>query len=37
MRILIHPGSAAGVRTRLAEMGLSKSDVADAVRWARRT
>ena len=37
VRTLIDPGAAAAVRTRLAEMGLSETDVADAVRWARRT
>ncbi len=37
VRMLIDPGSAAGVLARLAEMGLSETDVADAVRWARRT
>jgi hypothetical protein len=37
VRTSVHPGAAAGVRTRLAEMGLSETDVADAVRWARRT
>lgn len=28
---------AGAVRNRLAELGLSESDVADAVAWARRT
>ena len=37
VRTSVHPGASAGVRTRLAEMGLSETDVADAVRWARRT
>ena len=31
----VHPGAAAAVRARLADLGLSKPDVADAVRWAR--
>jgi hypothetical protein len=32
----VHPGAAAAVRSRLAELGISESDVADAVRWARQ-
>jgi hypothetical protein len=31
----IHPGAAASVRSRLAELGISEADVADAVSWAR--
>jgi hypothetical protein len=31
----IHPGGAADVRARLAELGISEADVADAVNWAR--
>lgn len=32
----VHPGAAAAVRSRLAELGISQKDVADAVRWARQ-
>ena len=32
----LHPGGAAAVRSRLAELGLDDVDVADAVDWARR-
>ncbi|MFM7550984.1 MAG: AbrB/MazE/SpoVT family DNA-binding domain-containing protein [Cyanobacteriota bacterium] len=32
----VHPGAAAAVRSRLAELGISEADVADAVRWARQ-
>jgi hypothetical protein len=32
----VHPGAAAAVRSRLAELGISEPDVADAVRWARQ-
>ncbi len=32
----MHPGAAAAVRSRLAELGISEADVADAVRWARQ-
>ncbi|NQW38020.1 MAG: AbrB/MazE/SpoVT family DNA-binding domain-containing protein [Cyanobacteria bacterium] len=32
----LHPGGAAAVRSRLAELGLDDADVADAVAWARR-
>ena len=32
----LHLGGAAAVRSRLAELGLDDSDVADAVVWARR-
>ncbi|MCP9927913.1 AbrB/MazE/SpoVT family DNA-binding domain-containing protein [Cyanobium sp. CH-040] len=31
----IHPGGAVAVRARLAELGISETDVADAVNWAR--
>lgn len=31
----IHPGAAATVRSRLAELGISEADVTDAVTWAR--
>ncbi len=31
----IHPGAASSVRSRLAELGISEADVADAVSWAR--
>jgi type II secretory ATPase GspE/PulE/Tfp pilus assembly ATPase PilB-like protein len=31
----IHSGAAASVRSRLAELGISEADVADAVSWAR--
>jgi hypothetical protein len=31
----IHPGATASVRSRLAELGISEADVADAVSWAR--
>jgi hypothetical protein len=31
----IHPDAAASVRSRLAELGISEADVADAVSWAR--
>ena len=32
----VHPGAAAAVRSRLAELGISEADVADAVHWARQ-
>jgi len=32
-----HPGGATAVRARLAELGISEADVADAVKWARQT
>ena len=32
----VYPGAAAAVRSRLAEVGISEADVADAVRWARQ-
>lgn len=32
----VHPGAAAAVRSRLAELGISENDVADAVRWVRQ-
>jgi len=32
----LHPGGADAVRTRLAELGISEADVADAVGWARQ-
>ncbi|WP_231594677.1 MULTISPECIES: AbrB/MazE/SpoVT family DNA-binding domain-containing protein [unclassified Synechococcus] len=32
----VHPGGAIAVRTRLAEMGITEADVADAVGWARQ-
>jgi len=38
-RIILTParlGSAQGVRRKLAELGITDSDVADAVSWARR-
>ena len=38
-RIVLTPmrvARAGAVREKLAELGLSESDVADAVRWARR-
>jgi hypothetical protein len=31
----VHPGGAARVRSRLAELGISENDVAEAVAWAR--
>lgn len=31
----LHPGGAAAVRTRLAELGIIEADVTDAVNWAR--
>jgi hypothetical protein len=31
----LHPGGAHAVRDRLRELGISESDVADAVSWAR--
>ena len=31
----LHPGSADAVRKRLADLGISEEDVADAVQWAR--
>jgi hypothetical protein len=33
----LHPGGADAVRTRLAELGISEADVADAVHWARQS
>ena len=36
VRTPVHPGAEAAVRSRLAEMGLSKTEGADAVRWARQ-
>ncbi len=32
----VHPGAAAAVRSRLAELGISEKDVEAAVRWARQ-
>ncbi len=32
----VNPGGAFAVRARLAEMGISDVDVAEAVSWARR-
>lgn len=32
----LHPGGAAAVRQRLAELDLNEADVADALAWARR-
>ena len=32
----LHPGGAAAVRQRLAELDLNEADVADAVDWTRR-
>ena len=32
----LHPGGATAVRARLAELGISEADVADAVNWARQ-
>ena len=32
----LHPGGAAAVRQRLAELDLNEADVAEAVAWARR-
>jgi bifunctional DNA-binding transcriptional regulator/antitoxin component of YhaV-PrlF toxin-antitoxin module len=32
----LHPGGAAAARMRLVELGISETDVADAVSWARR-
>ena len=32
----LHPGGAAAVRTRLADLGLNEVDVAEAVDWARQ-
>ena len=32
----LHPGGAAAVRSRLAELGLNEVDVAEAVDWARQ-
>lgn len=32
----VHPGAAAAVRNRLAELGIGEADVADALRWARQ-
>ncbi|MFO0037922.1 MAG: AbrB/MazE/SpoVT family DNA-binding domain-containing protein [Synechococcaceae cyanobacterium] len=31
----VHPGGAARVRSRLAALGISEADVAEAVAWAR--
>lgn len=31
----LHPGGAEAVRTRLAQLGISETDVAEAVGWAR--
>jgi len=31
----LHPGGVHAVRDRLRELGISESDVADAVSWAR--
>jgi len=33
----LHPGGAMAVRSRLAELGITEADVADAVNWARPT
>ena len=33
----LHPGGAAAVRTRLAELGIREADVAEAVDWARHS
>ena len=30
-----HPGGAAAVRRKLAELGITAADIADAVAWAR--
>ena len=32
----LHPGGAEAVRRRLAELGISEADVAEAVNWARQ-
>ena len=32
----LHPGGADAVRQRLAELGISEADVAEAVSWARQ-
>jgi hypothetical protein len=32
----VHPGAAAAVRNRLAELGIGEADIAEAVRWARQ-
>ncbi|WP_216903380.1 AbrB/MazE/SpoVT family DNA-binding domain-containing protein [Synechococcus sp. CCY 9618] len=32
----VHPGAAANVRTRLADLGITEADVADAVAWSRQ-
>jgi len=32
----VHPGGATKVRARLAELGITETDVADAVAWARQ-
>ena len=32
----VHPRAAAAVRSRLAELGISEADVADAFCWARQ-
>lgn len=32
----LHPGGAEAVRRRLAELGISEADVAEAVTWARQ-
>ncbi len=32
----VHPGGAASVRTCLAELGITETDVTDAVTWARQ-
>lgn len=32
----VHINRAGAVRAKLAEMGITESDVADAVKWARR-
>lgn len=31
----LHPGGATAVRSRLQELGISETDVTDAVNWAR--
>lgn len=32
----VHPGRADAVRDKLAQLGISEGDIADAVQWARR-
>jgi hypothetical protein len=33
----VRPGSAAEVRSRIANLGITGGDVSDAVRWSRRS